>query len=467
VSPSPLKDNWTFTIEDLNKIYDYYETKLKEVDKFRNYSKLQRKTLSEYEKISKILNFAKLLIRRKKLTDRLLDILNGEELKERNVCNYYNQGKVMYLVNKYFLKARISLNYLKFKNKKIDPLCFLPIIIQKLIANKIIENKIVGSLPNRNKAIKGLIKFLKKNLRNLEKFQVIRADFKSYTLNIRRKRIFEILEGRNVPQNIISLIKGFVEDSTIESKIFKNFNIEKLFRKIGYMEDYEFDCDFKSVIGREGILTGTPLANILGQIYLEEFDKKMKELIENEGFYIRYFDDLILIVSDEKARKVMNEISSYLSRFYKIRKNKIKEIFRIDLKQNLSEAKFEFLGYKFEIKDKNLKISIRYKTIKKFVYKFIYEYKPKDKSYLVAKNYYLFSWLGSFKHINDYKLLEKIYLNIILPDIYLNLKKFKIEKEFHYIKKFYRPNAILRIVRKGDKEKIIEKLESLKNYINS
>jgi len=100
-----------------------------------------------------------------------------------------------------------------------------------------------------------------------------------------------------------------------------------------------------------------------------------------------------------------------------------------------------------------------------------FEHKPRDKGkiydYLVAKNYYLFSWLNSFKYINDHKLLEKIYLYIILPDIYLNLKKeSKLEKKFHSIKKFYRPSAILRIVRKGNKEKIIEKLNYLKEQLN-
>lgn len=55
------------------------------------------------------------------------------------------------------------------------------------------------------------------------------------------------------------------------------------------------------------------------------------------------FDDLVLVFSKEKAKKITNEILSYLSKFYEIKKNKIREIFKIEEQQNLNEAKFEFL----------------------------------------------------------------------------------------------------------------------------
>ena len=466
-----MKYNWTFTIKDLEEIDKYYNKKKEEVEKFREYSKPQRKILSTYEKIKKIIESINLL-KKKTYINKLIDFLNGKEKPDsfQKLKRNYFLGRILYSANKYFLKVRVSLNYLKFKNKKIDKLCFLPIIIQKLIANKIVENGIAEK-PNRNKAIEELIKFLRRELENLEEFQIIRADFRSYALNIRRKKIFEILKRRNIPENIINLIKKFIEDSTIEARIFKSYDFEKFFKKIEYKDDYEFDGDFKSIIGYEGILPGTPLANILGQLYLEEFDEEMKGLAGNKGFYIRYFDDLILIIPNEKLREAKKKIFNYLSKFYEIEKEKINEIFKIDyikLKQNSS---FEFLGYKFEVENKSLKISVRYKTIRKFIYKFIYEYRPNRKqelvNFLVAKNYYLFCWLYSFKYINDHELLEKIYLRIILPNIYLTLKKFKIEEKFDNIKKFYRLKTILRIVRTMGKEKQYEKLEELKNKIGS
>ena len=179
-----MKENWIFKTEDLEKVIEDYKKKLEEIEKFRIYSKPQTKSISDYEKIKEIIKLIKLL-QRKNLISKLLDSLNSEELKEKSFFDIF-----LIDCNKYFLKARISINYIKFKKESIDNLCFLPIIVQKLIANKLLENRIIESIPNRSKAIKDLIRFLRENLNNLENFQIIRADFKSYTLNIKRKKNF-------------------------------------------------------------------------------------------------------------------------------------------------------------------------------------------------------------------------------------------------------------------------------------
>lgn len=41
--------------------------------------------------------------------------------------------------------------------------------------------------------------------------------------------------------------------------MFLKILIEKFFEKIDYLNEYEPDGDFKSIIGSEGILPGTPL----------------------------------------------------------------------------------------------------------------------------------------------------------------------------------------------------------------
>ncbi|MEO0223662.1 MAG: hypothetical protein ABIL76_01025 [candidate division WOR-3 bacterium] len=446
-----------------------YDKKIEEVKEFRTYSKPQKKLLSDYQKICQILKFL-------------------DELKEEEFLNKLNKGefkfqigRVGYFTSKYFLKSRVVLNLIRLNNNQIDKKYIETQIALKLIANKLMKNKIVEKPKTRKSVIRNLIEFLRKNINESENFYLIRADFKSYTLNIRRNKVIEILRNKDVPDFIIKMIKEFINYPSIESKIFKNYPLAKFFNEIGYLSDYSLDGDYKCILGYEGILSGTPLSNVLGMLYLQDFDNFISEKIVSNGFYERYFDDLI-IISSPNPKEIKKQINDYLSNLYQINKKDIARIFDIGENGNLGrvlEKGFEFLGYKFQKENNRIKISIRYKTLKKFAYKFIYEHRVIEGKYiecLVAKNYYLFSWLNSFIFINDHKLLEEIYKKIILPNIYSTLKNYlKFQRKdtsedhlkgyFKEIKKFYKPASILRILRKGNKQKIIEKLKNLKVLI--
>jgi hypothetical protein len=134
---------------------------------------------------------------------------------------------------------------------------------------------------------------------------------------------------------------------------------------------------------------------------------------------------------------------------------------------------FDFLGYLFKPEKNRQRRTIRYKTLKKFLLKYLNEYKLKpDKNttrddlvkHLSAKSAYLYRWVYNFLQVNDKKLLDELFINFIYPDLfdtifkYLKVKhpdlttkelKTRTRMEVKKIKNYFKPTLIHRLLKKA------------------
>lgn len=143
-----------------------------------------------------------------------------------------------------------------------------------------------------------------------------------------------------------------------------------------------------------GIVQGSPLSGLLANIYMIEFDKEMNELaMANNGLYLRYSDDFILVLDNndnEKIQQIYQKIQSNVNEakqisleekktnIYRYKESRIEclnnEIFMTENVPNI----INFLGFSFD----GSKITIRSKTMSKYYYKMT----RKIKKYIKGKN---------------------------------------------------------------------------------
>ena len=188
--------------------------------------------------------------------------------------------------------------------------------LQKI--NKEIINKYSLKLPNRNAIIKTIIQFLSQGEINLKRkellftpldFKVIKMDLKNFFPSINK----HILYKKIVKSSILN-------DSSI-----------------GTIKSFIFSNEYK------GIPLGLSFSNSLSELYLEDFDS-IVQLQWNPLLYVRYVDDLLIIVNDAVDEdEVKNFIKAQLKEYH-LEVNNEKTIVR---KSNSHHFKFDYLGYEF------------------------------------------------------------------------------------------------------------------------
>ena len=184
--------------------------------------------------------------------------------------------------------------------------------------NQEIINKYSLKLPNRNAIIRTIIQFLSQGEINLKRkellftplnFKVIKMDIKNFFHSINK----HILYKKIVKSSILN-------DSSIET-----------------IKSCIFSSEYK------GISLGFSFSNSLSEIYLEDFDS-LVQLQWNPLLYVRYVDDILIIVNDSVDEdEVKNFIKAQLKEYH-LEVNNEKTIVR---KSNSNHFKFDYLGYEF------------------------------------------------------------------------------------------------------------------------
>lgn len=183
--------------------------------------------------------------------------------------------------------------------------------------NKEVINKYGLKIPNRNAIIKTIIQFLSQgeiysNRKELPltplNFKVIKMDIKNYFPSINK----HILYSKIVRSSILN--DSSIE--TIKSFIFSN----------AYM----------------GIPLGLAFSNSLSELYLEEFDSAI-QLNWQPLLYVRYVDDILLIVNERIDENEVVEFVKKELKNYHLEVNDTKTDFQVSSNQ----FSFTYLGYKF------------------------------------------------------------------------------------------------------------------------
>lgn len=140
---------------------------------------------------------------------------------------------------------------------------------------------------------------------------------------------------------------------------------------------------------------GLPIGNMSSQflaiLYLNELDNYIKNELKIK-YYIRYMDDGVLIHEDKYyLRYCLKEIENILKK-YKLELNHKTKIYS-------KKEEFEFLGFRYNIKNNKVIMKVKNETKKRF--------KKKIKYLNENKEQVLASYLGHLSYCNTSNLVYK------------------------------------------------------------
>ena len=278
-------------------------------------------------------------------------------------------------------------------------------VIDKIINHMVTEYYLVrvfdNCLINENVATrynKGThygIKLLKKYINELkqEEFYVLKFDISKYFYNLDHNIIKELLRKKIKDKDALKLLFKIVDSTDykyINKRIkgLKDDEINKILKSNCLNKDKLIDDIEKIPYYEEG--KGLPIGNMSSQflavLYLNELDHFIKEKLGIK-YYIRYMDDGILLHKDKNYLKYcLEEIIKMLDKYKLKLNNKTKII-------NIKEG-FEFLGFRYFLKNNKLIMKVKSQTKRRFkrklktVYRLYKENKISIKDVIQVENSY-------------------------------------------------------------------------------
>lgn len=117
--------------------------------------------------------------------------------------------------------------------------------------------------------------------------------------------------------------------------------------------------DYGDVSGHSnGIPRGVGVSAYLSELYLKEFDRKVKE-IDGLIYFSRYVDDIVIVLSpdyDGNINKFFNKLNAFLLEDGLKLKDEKSEL--LDFSKGVRDFSFDYLGYKFKKVGKVFKLAI-------------------------------------------------------------------------------------------------------------
>lgn len=341
----------------------------------------------------------------------------------RRTCN--NKKAVFY----FSLNLNTNINYIYevLKNKKYIPykyrtfLIFEPkprLVMSQTVYDKIInhfvanyylipflESKLIDSnvATRKNKGSKYAMELIKKyynkiliNNPGCEIF-CLKVDISKYFYTIDHEILINMLKKKIYDDDVINVIKVIISET---NKDYINENITYFNSK------YNVDIPFYN--NGKGLSIGAMTSQFLAIFYLNDLDHYIKEELKCK-YYIRYMDDFLILDIDKDRLKYC----------YRSIKEKIADLkLKINKKSNIyrSSVGFSFLGYRYQVINNKLKITLKNKTFRKIKKKLMKLY-DEDKILYTRS---LASYYGFFKPV--YKL-EGVDFKLKLIDKYMSYKK--------------------------------------------
>lgn len=334
----------------------------------------------------------------------------------------YTPGKYnIFIIKEPKLRLIMSQNIIdKIINHLVSEYLLVKVFDQSLIDSNIATRK--------NKGTDYGIKLLKKYIRkiNNDEFYVLKFDISKYFYNLDHDILKNIISKRIKDKDAINLLYKII-DSTDYSYINKRINdlknreIEKILNSNNQDKERLIN-EIKSIPEYKkgkGLPIGNMSSQFLAILYLNELDHYIKEELKIKG-YIRYMDDGILIHQDkEYLKKCLNDIERILDK-YKLKLNNKTKIYS-------SKEGFEFLGYRYIIKNKRLILKIKSQTKRRFKRKMKTLYKLEEQGKITKKDimHVEASYRGHLHYGNTKKLIKNTIKKEKLDN--LEFKKVYIE----------------------------------------
>ena len=224
---------------------------------------------------------------------------------------------------------------------------------------------------------------------------ILKCDIKKFFPSISWDVLLEIIKKKIICEKSFELIKKIITTHKICGQIGEQKNNQlDLFSQTIKEEPV-------SVTNRRGLPIGNLTSQLMANIYLNELDQYVKQVLK-EKWYGRYMDDFFIISADkEHLKNVKEEIGRFVAQKLKISLQPKKSfIQRVDLGVC-------FVGYRIFWDH----ILIRGSTLLRFQKKFRKKIKLYKKGLLPLEKLNLCqqSFCGHLKHANAYNLKKKMF----------------------------------------------------------
>lgn len=245
----------------------------------------------------------------------------------------------------------------------------IPFMVPKFIKDSYACIKDRGT----HKAVENLQKYMRIMKRKYGHYYILKCDIQKYFYSVNKNILYSILERYIKDKKLLEFTKKLIYD--------------------------------------DGSLKGIPIGNYTSQyfanIYLNELDHYVKEVLRIK-YYIRYMDDFIILVnSKEKAKEIKRLITDYLTQ-------------KLDLKLNYKSKYFpnelgvDFCGYR--IYETHLLLRKRSKKkISKLVKKANQDYINNCLDFQYIRMCYN-SWKAHASHASSFHLINKYHDKFIIKD---------------------------------------------------
>jgi hypothetical protein len=218
------------------------------------------------------------------------------------------------------------------------------------------------------------------DIKELGECRVLALDFSKFfdTLShdILKKKWSNLLGEKTLPLDHYKVYKSLTKFSYVDrDEVYKMFNISKnntknIFR-ICSIEDFREKVRKEKLIKPnpkkeqiEGIPQGSSLSALLSNIYMIDFDKEVKNYIENfNGKYYRYCDDILMILPLRNIDNIRDNIENKIKDL-ELTINRTKTVQRnFYFKNNklCSDKPLQYLGFLFDGENISLRSSSLFK----------------------------------------------------------------------------------------------------------
>lgn len=332
----------------------------------------------------------------------------------KNVKNYiYNKSKIE--THSFYPFIHSELEFKKYAEnqpkkikKKTRPICYSSHLDRLIFSyysyklnekyNEILKQKKLDQavIAYRTNLRKNNIHFAKEAFEFIKKMKtcnILIGDFTSFFDNLNhkhlKKKLYDTLEVTELEKDWYAIYKNITKYSKCDLKQLLEINglkvnqIKELNKKKQVLELEEFkrlkkEKKIKIEKNREekGIPQGSAISAVLSNVYMLDFDEKLNNYTEQQnGLYLRYSDDFIIIIPNK----------GNFAKHYEFIKECIAEIPNLELEETKTQQfeynngniigktnRIDYLGFSFDGKY----VRIRDKTVSKYYYRMYKKIKP-------------------------------------------------------------------------------------------
>lgn len=277
-------------------------------------------------------------------------------------------------------------------------------IVTEYFLIRVFENTLVNEniATRKNKGTSYGIKLLKKYLNEVKfkEFYILKFDIEKYFFNIDHSICKKIIRKKIKDKEVLNLLDTIIDSTDCEyvNKTIKKIKENEILKNIKIKNEISNIPLYKK---GKGLPIGNMSSQFLAILYLNEIDHFIKQEL-NIKYYIRYMDDSLIIHENKEYLEYCLQKINEIIKKYKLKFNDKTKIY--SYKQG-----FEFLGFKYYIKNKKVIVKVKNQTKKRFKRKMKSLKKLVDEEKISYDIYHQIqsSYLGHLKYGNTKKLIEE------------------------------------------------------------